>query len=437
MNLVLIAILGIVLLVVLILWGVNIGMSMIITGFVGIWVAKGFDAAMGIIRTVPFNSGFSYTFTVIPLFVLMGELAFRSGISSSLYDTAEKWLASVPGGHAHATVAACAFFAAICGSNPATVATMGVVAYPEMKRFNYKDTLASGVITAGGTLGILIPPSTMMIVYGVVAEQSVGRLFAAGIVPGVLLALCYMGCVVIWVLHDPSAAPRGKKYSLKDKLISLKGMIGLIVLFVAVIGSIFTGFASATEAAAIGSFIALIIMIINRRFTWKALKASLIGTINTSAMTLFLVIGASVFGYFLTLTRVPQMLQEAVMSMNVNKFVLMTIIFLIYLFMGCIMDGLAMLMITVPIFMPVILDMGFDPIWFGVFIILVQNIGMMTPPVGLNVYITAGTLKEIPMQRIFKGAVPFVIAAIVCVAFVVVIPQLCTWLPDLIYGPLY
>ncbi len=434
MNLTLLAVLGVLAMIILIFSGVNIGMAMFIVGFLGYGIATNFTAAFGLLKTVPFSNAFNYSFSVVPLFILMGNLAFRSGVSSGLYDAAEKWLGGIKGGLAIATVAACGAFAAICGSSGATSATMGVVAYPEMKKYGYSQELSAGAITAGGTLGILIPPSTAFIIYGIQAEQSIGRLFAAGVLPGILLALCYIGAILFVTKRNPALAPAAKKYPMSEKLSSLKGCIGMVVLFLVVIVGMFAGYFSATEAAAVGAFISLLLMFVNRRFTWKRFVDALVESMVTTAMALFIVISAMVFGYFIAITRLPHAISAFIDGLSVNKYIIVFIILVIYIILGCIMDGLAMLLITVPIFLPVMEGLGFSAIWFGVFLVMVQEMGMMTPPIGMNVYIVAGTLKEVPLQKIFKGIVPFLVGAVVAVLIVVFVPQIATWLPEVLYA---
>lgn len=426
------AVLGVVVMIALIMLGMNVGMSMFFVGMVGYAIATNWTAAFGLFKTVPFTSAFTYSFTVVPLFILMGQFVFRSGMSNGLFNAAEKWLGRIRGGIAMATVAACAFFAAICGSNTATTATMGVVAYPEMKKQEYADVLSSGAITAGGTLGVLIPPSTLFILYGIIAEQSVGKLFAAGIVPGVIMAVAFVVAISIWTRLQPGIAPATKSYSWRERFASLKGAVTTIILFVVILGSIFTGIASVTEAAAVGAFLALIFWIFNRTFTWKALLECLKNTVAMSSMAIFMCMSATIFGYFLAVTRTPQMLQEFITGLDVSRYVIIAIILVIYMIMGCIMDGLAMTLITVPIFLPTVRALGFDPIWFGVIIVIVNNIGAMTPPVGLNAYVTAGVLKDVPLKSIFKGVTPFIIAALICTLLCILFPSICTWLPNMI-----
>jgi tripartite ATP-independent transporter DctM subunit len=428
-----IAVIGIIVMIVLILMGVNVSMALFIVGFFGFAAVVNFNAAFGMLRTVPFSQALTYSFVVIPLFILMGQFAFLSGMSTSLYSAAERWLSSVRGGLALATIAACAAFSAICGSSGATAATMGVVAYPEMKRFGYAPSLSSGSIAAGGTLGVLIPPSTMFIIYGIISGESIGRLFAAGVIPGLILMLCYMAAIVVLMRVKPEYAPDRKTYSWKERFVSLKGCIGFVVLFICVLGSIFTGIASATEAAAFGAFLALVLMIVNGQFTLKKFYQALIETLKTTAMMLLIILGAMVFGYFLSATRLPQLLNTMILDMHTSKYVVIFVIFLIYLVLGCIMDAVAMILITVPIFLPIVVSLGFSPIWFGVFCVLMQEVSMMTPPLGMNVFITKGILKEVSLETVYKGVTPFVIGAVICVFIICALPTLSLWLPGILY----
>jgi C4-dicarboxylate transporter DctM subunit len=429
-----VAVIGIAVLIILLFMGMNIGITMAAVGFLGTWIIRGIGPAIGLLKTIPFANASNYSFAVIPLFVLMGQFAFHSGLSADLFSAADKWLSRFRGGLAMATVAACAGFAAICGSTAATAATMGVVALPEMRRYGYKDGLATGSIAAGGTLGILIPPSTGFIIYGIVAEQSIGQLFAAGIVPGMILALCYIVSIAIQVKVKPDLAPGTKKYSFKEMLLSLKGTIGMIILFLAVIGGMFANFFTANEAAAVGAVLALAFMVIKGQFTWKKFVMCLRDTIKTSAMIFLILIGAYVFGSFLALTQLPMTLASFVEGLAVSRYVVLMVIIVIYLVLGCIMDSLAMVMLTVPIFLPIILNLGFDPIWYGVLMIMVMEMGLITPPVGMNVYIVAGVAKDVQLMTIFKGVAPMVAGMAVAIIIVCVIPQLSLWLPNLLFG---
>ncbi len=410
----------------------NIGAAMMAVGFFGCWYFRGMDTAFDVMKQVPFQQAMTYSFAVIPLFVLMGQFAFMSGISSDLFDFANKWLGGLKGGLAMATVAACALFSAICGSTAATAATMGVVALPEMRKYGYDDGLACGSIAAGGTLGILIPPSTGFIIYGIVAGVSIGSLFAAGVIPGIVLAICYIIAISITVHIKPDLAPGREKFTMKEKLISIKGGLGMIILFAIVIGGMFTGFFSANEAACVGAFVGLIFMLIKRKLTWKNFVACLRDTLKTTGMVMFILIGAYVFGRFLTYSRLPNTLATWITGMNVNRYVVLVAVIIMYVILGCFMDSLAMVMLTVPIFQPIMTALGFDMVWYGVVMIMVMECGLITPPVGMNVYIVSGVAKDVPLMKIFKGVAPMVVGMMVAIALIIIFPQLALWLPGIV-----
>ena len=434
MSFITLAIIGIIVLVILLFMGMNIGITMMAVGFFGVFAIRGLDPAIGVLKTIPFTYASNYSFAVIPLFILMGQFAFHSGMSSDLFNAADKWLSRFKGGLAMATVAACAGFSAICGSTAATAATMGVVALPEMRKYGYKDGLATGSIAAGGTLGILIPPSTGFIIYGIIAEQSIGRLFAAGIIPGILLALCYILSIAVQVRIQPQIAPGTKKYPFKEMLSALKGTLGIIILFVAVIGGMFANIFTANEAAGVGAALTLIMMIVKRQFTWAKFVDCLRSAVKTSGMIFLILIGAYVFGAFLALTQLPMVLANFVTGLDVSPYVVLLVILVLYALLGCIMDSLAMVMLTVPIFLPIITAIGFDPIWYGVLMIMVMEMGLITPPVGMNVYIVAGVAKDVPLVEIFKGVAPMVVGMLVAVIIVCAFPQLSLWLPNLLFN---
>jgi len=431
-----IALIGIVVLLVMLCMGMNIGICMMTVGFFGFMAVRGLDPALNLFKSIPFTQATNYSFTVIPLFVLMGQFCFYSGMSSGLYDMAQKWLGGMKGGLAAATVAACACFAAICGSTAATAATMGVVALPEMRKNGYDDGLSCGSIAAGGTLGILIPPSTGFIIYGIVAGESIGALFAAGIIPGIILAVCYILAISVTVRVNPELAPGKIKYPMKDKLISLKGGLPMVVLFAVVIGGIFGGFFTANEAAAIGAMMGFLYLIIRRKFTMKVLIACLRETVKTSGMIFLILIGAYIFGSFLTITQAPAALAAFVTSLNVSKYLILLVILIMYAIMGCLMDSLAMVMLTVPIFLPIMTALDFNSIWYGVIMIMVMEMGLITPPVGMNVYIVAGVAKDVPLQKIFRGVAPMVVGMCVALLIICIFPQIALWLPGLLgYNP--
>jgi tripartite ATP-independent transporter DctM subunit len=429
-----VGLLGIAVMVGLILLGVNIGMSMFLVGFIGYAYCVDFKAAFSLFKTVPFSQAASFSLSVIPLFVLMGQFAFRSGITEGLFDAAAKWLNRLPGSLAVATVAAAAGFSAICGSTIATTATMTTVALPQMRKYGYDDGLSAGCIVAGGTLGVLIPPSTVFIVYGLVAEQSIGRLFASGIVPGLILALFYALTVVLCCKLRPGSAPKSESCTWRERLISVKGIGPVVVLFAAVIGGMFAGVFTANEAAAIGAVIGLAFMVLSRKLSPLSFKQSLTDSASTTAMIFQVLLGAYMFNYFLSVTRLPTMLAEFVGGLPINRYFIVLFIMFIFLMLGCIMDSLPIVLLTVPIFLPIIKALGFDPIWYGVLMVLASDQGLMTPPVGMNVYIVAGMAKDIPMQKVFSGTLPFVGAIFACIVLVVFFPQLALWLPDMLFG---
>jgi len=363
----------------------------------------------------------------------MGQLAHHSGMSGRLFHAAYRFFGSLPGGLAVATIGACAGFSAICGSTSATAATMAAVALPEMKKYNYDPSLATGVVAAGGSLGILIPPSTIFIVYGVMTEQSVGKLFLAGVMPGILMTILFIATVFIWTWNRPELAMPGARFSLREKIASLTGVVETLILFVAVMGGLFSGVFTPTEAAAVGAFGTLLIAVAGRHLSWNGFVQSLVETTRVTCMILVIVAGATVFGHFLAVTRIPFDVGTWVMGLQIHPWAVMSLILLVYLLLGCLMDSLAMIMLTIPIFFPVITSLGFDPIWFGVIIVLVTGMGVITPPVGINVYVVAGVARDVPLHTIFRGAVKLLAAQIVTAALLVLFPQIALWLPQLMH----
>jgi tripartite ATP-independent transporter DctM subunit len=338
-------------------------------------------------------------------------------------------LGQLRGGLAMATVGACAGFAAISGSSLATAATMGTVALPEMKRYKYDSRLATGAVAAGGTIGILIPPSVILILYGIITEQSIGKLFLAGFIPGVLEAVFYMVTIYILCKINPFMGPPGPRTSFLSKITSLKNTWIVLALFVLVIGGIYLGVFSPTEAAGVGAFGAFIFGLARRRLGWQALKSSLADTGRTTAMIFVIILGAMILGYFLAVSRIPFELADIVGTLAVNRYVILVLILIVYLLLGCVMDSMAIMLLITPIFFPLAISLGFNPIWFGILITRMTEIGLITPPVGLNVYIIRGVAKDVPMQTIFRGIVPFLIADICHVALLIALPQLSLFLP--------
>lgn len=424
-------IIGIGALLVLLFSRMPIGFVMGLVGFAGFAYLAGFDGGLGVLRTVAYSTFASYDLSVIPLFILMGSFCFYAGLSKDLYDMVHRWLGQWRGGLAMATVGACAGFAAISGSSLATAATMGTVALPEMKRYHYDDRLATGAVAAGGTIGILIPPSVILILYGVITEQSIGKLFLAGFIPGVLEAVFYMVTIYILCLANPQMGPPAPRTTFSQKLTSLKNTWIVLALFALVIGGLYLGVFSPTEAAGVGAFGALVFGLARRRLGWKAFTDSLVGTGKTTAMIFVIILGAMILGYFLAISRIPFVLADYVGALAVNRYVVLVLILLVYLVLGCVMDSMAIMLLITPIFFPLAMSLGFNPIWFGILITRMTEIGLITPPVGLNVYVIRGVAQDVPMPTIFRGIVPFLIADLCEVALLISVPQLSLFLPGL------
>ncbi|WP_319525523.1 TRAP transporter large permease [uncultured Desulfosarcina sp.] len=426
-------IVGLVLLFVLIFSKMPVGFLMALLGVVGFAYLVTVDAALNLMAKDLFDVFGSYSLTVIPLFILMGQIAFHSGISSRLFKVAYTFIGHWPGGMAVATLGACTGFSAICGSTNATAATMAAVTLPEMKKYGYRDSLATGVVAAGGSIGILIPPSVIFIVYGIMTEQSIGKLFMAGIVPGILLTGLFILTVVIWATLKPEIAPRGPRATVKEKLASLSGLIETLILVVLVMGGLFFGIFTPTEAGAIGAMGTLIIAVARRNIDWKGFVQALFETTRISCMVLVIVAGATIFGHFLAITRIPFDVAGWVTGSNLPSYLVMALIIGVYLIGGCFIDALAFIMLTVPIFYPVVVSMGYDPIWFGVIIVLVTQIGVITPPVGVNVYVVSGVARTVPLEVIFKGVIPLLIALVVGVLIMIPFPRIALLLPQLMH----
>ncbi len=426
--------LGICTLVGLMFLRMPVGFAMAIVGFTGFAFLVTFDAATSMAVNDIFSSFGSYNLTVIPLFVFMGQVAFHAGISGRLFHAAYKIMGHWRGGLAMAAIGACAGFAAICGSTNATAATMASVALPEMRKYNYKPELATGVIAAGGSLGILIPPSVIFIVYGIMTEQSIGKLFISGIIPGILLSIMFCATIWIWTYLKPDLGPRGPKTTTREKFYALAGVAETLLIFFAVIGGMFVGFFTPTEAAAVGAFATLVLALASRNLSWSGFLQSLAETTRISCMILVIVAGATIFGHFLAVTRIPFDIAGWIANLQWPPYVVMMMIIGIYLIGGCFLDALALIMLTVPIFYPVILQMGYDPIWFGVIIVLITQMGVLTPPVGVNVYVVSGVARDVPLHVIFRGVTPLLLAIILLALLLIPFPEIALFLPRLM-GP--
>ncbi|MDD3894559.1 MAG: TRAP transporter large permease [Syntrophomonadaceae bacterium] len=409
---------GLLIFLLLIFLRMPIAFAMALTGFAGFSYLTSAPVGMNMVVRELYSSFSSYTLSVIPMFVWMGFLAYYSGIGTRLYVFAYRLIGHLPGGLAIATQAACAIFGAICGSNTATAATMGAIALPEMKKYKYDISLATGSVAAGGVLGVLIPPSVIFIVYGMATQQSIGELFIAGILPGIMLMLLYMAVIFLLAWRRPQLAPAGPRSSWRERLSSLKGGLAEVMLVFALsMGGLFAGWFTATEAGAVGAMGVLAAALAGKNLSWEGFKKSLFDTTKTTAMIMLLVAASGIFGKFIAVSRVPFELANWAAALDLPAYAVMAAILLIYLILGCFIDALALVLLTIPIFYPIAVEtLGYDPIWFGVIIVLVVAMGVITPPVGMNVYIIKGIVPEVPLEIIFKGIWPFLLAIIICLA---------------------
>ena len=426
-----IGIIGCLILFAFLLTSMPVAFAMIASGIIGFALIVNPGAAFSMVIADLYETFTSYSLTVIPLFVMMGQVALHAGISKRLFRTTYVWAGHLKGGLAMATVWACAGFGAICGSGPATAATMASVALPEMKHYGYADKLASGTVAAGGSLGMLIPPSVVFIVYALMTEQSIGSLFLAGIVPGLLIAGLF--CLIIWIQcsRDGSLGPASENHSWKEKFSSLNGVIETVILFLVVMGGMFLGLFTPIEAAAIGTAGSFAIALIQREMSFAKLKQIILETVRTSCMVFFIVAGATIFGRFLAVSRIPFTLAQFFISLPLPGWTIMLLIILFFLIAGCFIDALALILLTIPIFYPVILELGYNPIWFGVIAVVITQMGVITPPVGVNVYVVSGIERDIPLPEIFKGAMPYLLMLILAAVILIAFPEICLFLPQL------
>jgi len=430
-NPVIIGIIGIFILILIFMLSMPVGFAMAFVGLAGFCYLVSPEAGLSLLARDVFTTFSSYTLTVIPMFLFMGSIAYVAGMSRRLYDASYTVFGQMRGGLLMATIIGCAGFAAICGSTSATAAAMGRVSLPEMKRYNYDDSLATGSVAAAGSLGILIPPSTIFIVYGILTEQSVGKLFIAGVLPGVLLASLFLAVVLIVCSIKPNLAPPGEPTSYKDKIAGLIGISEMLALFVLVIGGLFLGWFSPTQAGAAGAAGALLIGLARRQLNWSGFLFAVKDTIKVTCEVMIIVTGAVIFGHFIAVTKIPLVLTDWVAGLSLPTAAVMGLIVLMYLLGGFFMDALALITLTIPIIYPLILSLGFDPIWFGVIVVLVTEMGVITPPVGINVYVIKGIAEDVSLETIFKGILPFLAALIVAVVILIAFPQIATFLPNL------
>lgn len=414
--------------------GMPVGFALALVGFVGTSYVIGFAPGLATLGIIPFQAARNYSYLAIPLFVLMGEFCYAAGLSRDAYYAVYRWIGSLPGGLAIATIGGCAGFAAVSGTTGATAATMGTVALPEMKKYKYDDALATGTIATGGTLGIMIPPSITFIIYALVTEQSIGRLFLAGIIPGVILAALLMFYIYIRVRLSPHLGPPGPKSTLSEKLVALQGAWAILILFVVVIGGIYMGVFTPYEAGAIGALGALLLGLLTKRMTWQAFNTSLTNATITTSLMLLMLIGAQIVTPFLAVSRLPMNLASFIGGLELPPAAILTLIIISYSFLGCFMPNIPLLLLTIPIFFPIVLALGYDPIWFGVIVVLLGEIAIITPPVGINLYIVKGVAPDVPLATIFRGVMPFVIILFMGMVILIVFPELSTFLPRLMKG---
>ncbi len=410
---------------------VPLAFAMGIVGVVGIGLTRGWMPALASTAQVVHETGFAYTLSVIPLFILMGNFVARAGLAHELFAAAYAFIGHFRGGLAHATVAACAGFGAICGSSIATAATMSKVAYPSMKKMGYSDSLSTGVMAAGGTLGIMIPPSTIMVIYGIITETNIGKLFAAGVIPGILTALLMMAGIAVITARDPEHAPRGERTSWPNRWKALRGIWGVILLVIVVLGGIYGGIFTATEGAGFGAAGAFLFALARRRLTWAILYQVLVESARTTAMLFTLLIAATIFANFVNFTSMPGDLKDWITHLGLSPIMIISAMMLIYVVLGTVMEELTMVLLTIPLFFPIVTALGFDPVWFGVLIVMIVQIGLISPPVGMNLFVLNALLPGVGLGAIFRGCWPFVVVMIFVLGLLIAFPQLSLWLPSL------
>ncbi len=425
------ALIGFAVIFTLALLRIPLAFSMAGVGIVGIGLTRGWEPALASTAQVVFETGFAYTLSVIPLFILMGNFVARAGLATELFTAANAFIGHVRGGLAHATVVACAGFGAICGSSIATAATMGKVAYPSMKKLGYSDDLSMGVIAAGGTLGIMIPPSTIMVIYGIITETNIGKLFAAGVIPGLMSALLMMVGIAWITWRNPAHAPAGERSTWPERWSALRGIWGVLLLVFVVLGGIYGGIFTATEGAGFGAAGAFLFALARRRLTWGILYQVLVESARTTAMLFTLLIAATLFANFVNFTSMPGDLKTLITQSGLSPVMIVVAMMLIYVVLGTVMEELTMVLLTIPLFFPIVSALGFDPVWFGVLIVMVVQIGLISPPVGMNMFVLNALLPGVGLGAIYRGCWPFVLVLVLMLGLLIAFPGLSLWLPSL------
>ncbi len=408
--------------------------ALMLVGVVGNTIVGGWQSSFAILGTNAFDTSSAYTLSVIPLFILMGDVASSTRLSADLFNAARVLLSGIRGGLSVAAILASACFGAVCGSSVATAATMTRIALPEMRKAGYDDGLATGSVAAGGSLGILIPPSIILVIYAAIAEQSVPKLFAAALIPGLVLTAIYIA-VALTVAHlRPEYAPTVSNVTWRERLEALRQPWQFLLLFIATIGGIYAGIFSPTEAAAIGAFGAIMLGLLGRRLTWKQLTKAVEGTVITSALLFIIIIGATLFAYFIVQTQLPVLLATFAQSMNLSGLAVMLIIIAAYVVIGCFLEGIGMVLITVPVFLPLVMKFGYDPIWFSIIVVIVVELGLIHPPVGMNLFVIQAQVPDVKLTAIYRGIIPFLIAPFLLIALLIAFPEIALWLPRKLYG---
>ena len=430
MDLIFIGIAGVVLLLALLAFGVPIAFAMAFTGILGLWIVEGPMPTMAHAALVPWEHGRSFIFVTVPLFVLMGQLFYHAGLASDLYEGLRKWVGRVPGGMAIASVLACGGFGAVTGSSIATVATMGTIVMPEMRRYNYDSRLATGALAASGTLGILIPPSLIFIFYGVMTETSIGALFIAGIIPGVITVLMFSTIILLRCALNPELGPKGPRTSWRERVASI-GQLGPVTgIFLLITGGIYAGIFTPTEAAGVGCTGVLIVALMKSKLSRAAIEAALRGTALISAMIFAIIVGGYLIARFLAVTRLTDALVYLIIGAQLGRIGFLILLVLLYFVLGAMLDVFGMLVLTIPFILPVVIELGINPIWFGVFVVIMAELALITPPIGANVFIMRRVAPDVPMEEIFRGVVPFVIGELLVLALLIVFPELALWLVE-------
>ena len=432
MSEVIVGIIALMVLLLLFSTGIELGFAMALVGFVGFAYLNGFHAAINLLSRDVFDVITSYGFTVFPLFILMGQIGFNAGIAARLYNAAHKFVGHIPGGLAMATVLGATGFKTICGSSAATSATFAGVAIPEMDRYGYDKRLSSGIVATVGTLGVIIPPSVTLIILGILTEQSIGQLFIAGIIPGLIIALLFIAIIYGWARINPAIAPRSERSTWKARMRSIPEVFWVLLLFILVVGGIMQGYFTPTEAGGVGAFAVLLLALLKRDMTFKKYFKSVKEALRTAIMVLMLIAGSTVLGHFITVTNIPQAVADWIATVPLNRYVIMILICLIFELGGSIIDDLTFLILATPIFYPAVLKLGFHPLWFGIVIGVVAMIGVVIPPVAICVFVVKNITK-IPMGTIYKGVAPFLISMILVWGLLFVFPQLALWLPSVFY----